>query len=163
VSDADLVDATLDDEVALTRRLVELGRAARAESRIRTRQPLARALVGARGWGGLRAELRAEIADELNVGEVTPIGAAEGSLVDVSAKANFRSLGKRYAKQTPVVAAAVAAADAGDLASALATHGTATLDVPDVGQVRLEPDDVIITETPREGWAVAREGETVAL
>jgi isoleucyl-tRNA synthetase len=25
------------------------------------------------------------------------------------------------------------------------------------------PDEVIVTETPREGWAVAREGETVAL
>src|SRR5690606_14812638 len=32
-----------------------------------------------------------------------------------------------------------------------------------LGEVPVDPDDVIVTETPREGWAVAREGETVAL
>ena len=36
-----------------------------------------------------------------------------GELVDVSAKGNFRALGKRFGKRTPAVAAAVAAADAG--------------------------------------------------
>ncbi|MGH8826346.1 MAG: class I tRNA ligase family protein, partial [Jiangellaceae bacterium] len=74
VVDAGLIDDELADEVSLTRRLVELGRAARAESKVRTRQPLARALVGARGWDGLRPGLRQEIADELNVSAVTTLG-----------------------------------------------------------------------------------------
>jgi isoleucyl-tRNA synthetase len=52
VANRQLIDDQLADEVALTRRLVELGRAARAESKVRTRQPLARALVGA--WAGER-------------------------------------------------------------------------------------------------------------
>ncbi|WP_053203064.1 isoleucine--tRNA ligase [Jiangella muralis] len=164
-ADEALIDDALRAEVSLTRRLVELGRAARAESKVRTRQPLSRALVGARGWDTLRPELRAEVADELNVASVLSLaeaGAGE-DLVDVSAKANFRSLGKRFAKDTPKVAAAVAAADAGALASALKTAGRASVEVPDLGTVELAPDDVVVTETPREGWAVAREGETVAL
>jgi isoleucyl-tRNA synthetase len=37
------------------------------------------------------------------------------------------------------------------------------LAVPGIGEVPLGPDDVVVTETPRAGWAVAREGETVAL
>jgi isoleucyl-tRNA synthetase len=35
--------------------------------------------------------------------------------------------------------------------------------VDGLGEVALEPDDVVVTETPQQGWAVAREGETVAL
>ncbi|MGH8838539.1 MAG: isoleucine--tRNA ligase [Jiangellaceae bacterium] len=160
-------ESTIDDELAaqvsLTRRLVELGRAARAESKMRTRQPLARALVGARGWDDLPPELRAEVADELNVTEVAPLGATGGELIDVSVKANFRSLGRRFAKDTPRVAAAVAAADAGALAADLRANGTATVHVEGLGEITLDDEDVVLTESPREGWAVAREGETVAL
>ena len=50
-----LVDADLAEQVALVRRLVELGRAARAEAKVQTRQPLRRALVADRG---LRPPLR---------------------------------------------------------------------------------------------------------
>jgi isoleucyl-tRNA synthetase len=60
------------------------------------------------------------------------------------------------------VAAAIAASDARALAGELQS-GAATLDVAGIGQVDLADDDVVITETPRHGWAVAREGETVAL
>src|SRR5690606_20917907 len=121
------------------------------------------ALIGARGWESLRPELRDEIVDELNVTEVTSLAGAGGDLVDVSAKANYRALGRRFAKDTPKVADAVARADASGLAAALRESGEATRSVEGVGDVTLGPDDVIVTETPREGWAVAREGETVAL
>ncbi|MBD0292510.1 MAG: isoleucine--tRNA ligase [Jiangellaceae bacterium] len=160
--DPALIDRALAAQVALTRRLVELGRAARADSRMRVRQPLARALVAARGFDSLPAELRAEIADELNVADVAPLASAP-ELVDVTAKANFRALGKRFGKDTPRVAAAVAAADASAMAAALQSVGAVTIPVDGIGDVVLEPDDVVVTETPRAGWAVAREGETVAL
>jgi isoleucyl-tRNA synthetase len=145
----------------LVRRLVELGRAARAESGVKTRQPLGRALVGASGWATLPPELRAQVADELNVSALGALG-EEGELVDVSAKGNFRALGARFGKQTPKVAAAIAAADAAALAQALAA-GSATVDV-DGEPVEVTPDEVLLTETPRAGWAVASEaGATVAL
>ena len=165
-ADASLVDDDLAEEVALTRRLVELGRAARAQSKVRTRQPLSRALVSARGWESLRADLRTELADELNVVDVASVAESGGEteqLVDVSVKANFRSLGKRFAKDTPKVAAAVAAADAEALSAALKADGSAHVEVEGLGSVEITPDDVVVTETPRAGWAVAREGETVAL
>ena len=47
--DAALIDAELSAQMALARRLVELGRSARAAASVRTRQPLSRALVGAAG------------------------------------------------------------------------------------------------------------------
>ena len=103
----------------MARRVVELGRSARAEAKVRTRQPLSRALVGSAAIADLSDELLREIADELNVGSVEPLSSAGADLVEFSAKGNFRELGKRFAKQTPVVAAAIAAADAAALAAAL--------------------------------------------
>jgi isoleucyl-tRNA synthetase len=159
--DGALVDTELGAQMRLVRRLVELGRAARAESGVKTRQPLGRALVGASGWATLPPELRAQVADELNVSALGALG-EEGELVDVSAKGNFRALGARFGKQTPKVAAAIAAADAAALAQALAA-GSATVDV-DGEPVEVTPDEVLLTETPRAGWAVASEaGATVAL
>jgi isoleucyl-tRNA synthetase len=159
--DGSLVDDRLAAQVSLARRLVELGWAARAESRVRTRQPLGRALVSAAGWDALPQELRDLVAAELNVTALEPLSGA-GDLVDVTAKANFRSLGRRYGKRVQQVAAAVAEADAAALSAALRA-GTATVEV-DGEQVELGPDDVVVTETPRSGWAVSTaHGETVAL
>jgi isoleucyl-tRNA synthetase len=156
------VDADLATQMALVRRLVELGRSARVESGMRTRQPLARALVSAPGWNELPDDLRRHVADELNVLALDTLGSA-GDLVDISVKANFRSLGKRYGKRTPVLAAAIQAADADALAAALRASGTAAVTV-DGADEQITSEDVVIAETPRSGWAVATAGaETVAL
>ena len=148
--------------MALARRLVELGRAARAEAKVRTRQPLRRALVPSASFDRLGEELRAEVAEELNVRPLESLASA-GDLVDHAAKGNFRALGKRFAKQTPAVAAAIAAADAAALAAALPADGRATVEV-DGEPVEVLADEVIVSERPREGWSVVNEqGETVAL
>ena len=158
-ADDSLIDPALGSQMALVRRLVELGRTARAESGLKTRQPLSSALASAAGLDQLGSELIAEIAAELNVGTVLPMGQ---SLVDATAKANFRPLGKRFGKRVQQVAAAIAAADAAALKRDLAA-GTASLVVGDE-TIELTPDEVIITETPREGWAVASDaGATLAL
>jgi isoleucyl-tRNA synthetase len=147
----------LSAQMAVVRRLVELGRAARAESGMKVRQPLARALVSS---ADLPEELLAEIAAELNVAAIAPL---TGSFVEATAKANFRTLGKRYGKLVQEIARAIAAADPTALAADLRSTGTATVTV-DGETVALGPDEVIITETPRAGWAVASDaGATVAL
>jgi len=122
---------------------------------------LRRALIPSAVYASLDEELHAEIAAELNIESVESFSSA-GDLVDHSAKANFRNLGKRFGKQTPEVAKVIASADAADLAAQLAAKGTATVEFE--GTVELNADDVIISERPREGWSVVNEhGETVAL
>jgi isoleucyl-tRNA synthetase len=156
---SDAVDGELAGQMALVRRLVDLGRAARAESKTKTRQPLARALVSAAGWEQVPAELRELVATELNV---VTLERLSGDLVDVSVKANFRALGKRFGKDTQKVADAVRDADGPALAAALQA-GEAAVEVDGV-PVQLSADELIVTETPRTGWAVASgQGETVAL
>ncbi|MDX3232100.1 isoleucine--tRNA ligase [Streptomyces sp. ME19-01-6] len=161
-ADKDLIDPVLSTQMTLVRRLVELGRATRAESGVKTRQPLSRALVAASGFESLSAELRTQIEEELNVSSLASLSEVGGSLVDTTAKANFRALGKRFGKGTQPVAKAIAEADAAALSVAL-REGTASV-VVDGETVTLSADEVIITETPREGWSVASDaGATVAL
>ena len=163
VADETLVDPELAARVDLARRVTELGRAARAEAKVRTRQPLRRALVASSAWAKLGPQLRDEVCQELNIGTLESLTDAGGDLVDYSAKGNFRALGRRFAKQTPTIAAAIAAADAQALAAALERSGTATIVVDDA-EIEVGPDDVIISERPREGWSVVNDqGETVAL
>ncbi|MEU5879639.1 isoleucine--tRNA ligase [Spirillospora sp. NPDC047279] len=161
--DETLLDAELGTQMALVRRLVELGRSARAASGVRTRQPLGRALVGAAGWGTLPDGLRAQIAEELNVQAFEELSSIGGDLVDYEVKPNFRELGKRYAKDTPKVAKAVTSADPAALVAALRADGTVTVE-SEIGAIALSPSDVLVTERPRSGWAVeSAAGETVAL
>ncbi len=164
----ELADQELSEQVSLIRRLVELGRGARAEGRVRTRQPLSRALVSAPGWERMPGELREQLIEELNVVSVVSLGggsddATADELVHVSVKANFRSLGRRFGKGTQAVASAIAAAEPIALTAALREAGAVTVDVAGEA-VTVGPDDVVITETPRAGWAVATDaGETLAL
>ncbi|HEX2902829.1 MAG TPA: isoleucine--tRNA ligase [Jatrophihabitans sp.] len=152
-------DPQLREQVALVRRLVELGRAARAASKVKTRQPLARALISAPGWERLPEQLRAEVADELNVVELAELARA-ADLVDVSVKPNFRALGKRFGPRMKEVAAAVAAADPAEIAAAL--RATGRYQLGEFGEVDVE--ELVVSEAPVSGWAVEAAGpDTVAL
>jgi isoleucyl-tRNA synthetase len=149
--------------MALVRRLVELGRAARAESKVRTRQPLGRALVHTSGWRDLPRELQDQVTDELNVRQVVSDDAVGGvAVVETVVKPNFRALGKRFGKNTQAVAAAIASSDHASLA-ADAVAGRAAVLV-DGERVELSADEFVVTETPTLGWAVANDaGVSVAL
>ena len=153
------IDAELASQVALTRRIVELGRATRAESGIKIRQPLGRALIAASGWSTLPEAMREQIADELNVQTLQDIATADGDLVDISVKANFKSLGAKFGGAVQEIAKAIAATDATALVKTLRASGITT-----VGTWEIALDDLVITEVPKSGWSVSsHDGESVAL
>jgi isoleucyl-tRNA synthetase len=153
------IDAELASQVALTRRIVELGRATRAESGIKIRQPLGRALIAASGWATLPEAMREQIADELNVQTLQDIATADGDLVDISVKANFKSLGAKFGGTVQEIAKAIAAADATSLVKTLRSKGTTT-----VGTWEIALEDLVVTEVPKSGWSVSsHDGESVAL
>jgi isoleucyl-tRNA synthetase len=162
--DMELIDPLLSAQMSLARRLVELGRSARAGASVRTRQPLSRALIGAAGFDTLPDELRALVAEELNVRSLSALGPEGGELVDYTVKPNFRALGRRFGARTPEVASALATRPAADVATAVLAGGTVTVPLPSGEEVPVGADDVVVTQTPRAGWAVATDaGETVAI
>ena len=158
-ADKNLINSELNSQVAMTRRVVELGRAARAESAIKIRQPLQRALISAPGWAKLPVDMREQIADELNVLDLADIADADGDLVNISVKANFKSLGAKYGKEVQEISKAISAVDATTLVKTLRASATTK-----VATWEIELGDLVVTEVPKSGWMVAsHEGESVAL
>jgi isoleucyl-tRNA synthetase len=156
------IRSDLIDNMGLIRRLVELGRGARAEAKVKNRQPLSRALVSAKNWHKVPSDLRDQLAEELNILDLQSLDQT-GDLVNVAVKANFRTLGARYAKETPAIAKEISSTDASLLVKQLRENNKVTIKIAKQ-DFEITPEDVIITETPREGWAVmTQDGETLAL
>ena len=159
LAQASAIDTELGSQVGLTRRIVELGRATRAESGIKIRQPLGRALIAASGWSTLPEQMREQIADELNVQTLEDIASADGDLVDISVKANFKSLGAKFGGAVQEISKAIAATDATALVKTLRAAG-----LTKVGTWEIALEDLVITEVPKSGWSVSsHDGESVAL
>jgi isoleucyl-tRNA synthetase len=86
-----------------------------------------------------------------------------GDLVNVAVKANFRTLGARYAKETPAIAKEITNSKAEALVQELRSTNKSVIKI-DGQEFEITAEDVIITETPREGWSVmSQDGETIAL
>jgi isoleucyl-tRNA synthetase len=103
------VDPTLDVAMSAIRTLARLGRSAREEVGIKVRQPLSRMVCVAPNVSeALLAQLAPLLGAELNVKQVE-FATSGDALVTLESKPNFRSLGKKFGKNTPLAAQAVAA------------------------------------------------------
>ncbi len=150
-------DPQLQWEMTRVREAVELGRSARAHARVKLRQPLAAAVVVASGpeRDALARHTRL-LGQELNVKAVRFVEAAE-HLGSYEVKPNFRALGPRFGRQMPLLAAAVAALDAGRVAAALREGRTVGVSV-DGHDHELTADDLVLAMQPLEGYEVERAG-----
>ena len=94
------LDPGLDDAMAIARQLVELGRRVRVETKIRTRQPLAEAVVHIPGHGPTIEALLPIVADELNVKSVRVATSAD-AFGTWRAKPDFKVLGPAAGRSRP--------------------------------------------------------------
>jgi isoleucyl-tRNA synthetase len=136
---------------------VRLGLAARGQAKLKVRQPLRAAVVVAAGDERAAIERLADtVREELNVKELRYVEQAD-ELGSYEVKPNYRSLGPRFGKQMPQVAAAVAALDPGHVAGALRSGGRVGISV-DGHDHELGPDDLLLALQPPEGYQLEREG-----
>jgi isoleucyl-tRNA synthetase len=158
----DAMDDDLERAMDDVRELVGIGRTARETAGIRVRQALSR-VVCVLPHGRSRQAVEALtplLASELNVKRVEFLDAAD-SLVTLTAKANFRTLGKKFGKGTPLAADAVAALTSADLAAF--QRGDAPIHVTVDGQThRLDPEDLVITHGTASDLVVEERGGYVA-
>ena len=142
--------------MATIRRLASLARAARESRNLRVRQPLARMQVAvpAAAQGPALSDLLDILAAEVNVKAVQVV-ASDHDLVRLRGKANFRTLGKRYGKDTPRAAAAVAELSGAELQT-LEQGGTVRH-----GEFEYQPDDVTVTREVASEWLVQADGPYV--
>jgi isoleucyl-tRNA synthetase len=162
--DAALADPELETAMAAVRQTVELGRAARAQAKAKVRQPLRRAVIVANEEERAAiANLGAEIVRaELNVKELDFVD-DEADLVSYTVKPNYRSLGPRFGKRMPQVAAAVEALDPAHVARVIGDGGQVGINV-EGDEHTLAIEDVTLALQPLEGYEVeAESGHAVAL
>ena len=154
--DAGARDSALEEGVALARRVVALGRTARAASGVKTRQPLAAARIKlpAASVGALHPDagvaeaLTREVMDELNVKAVEVLS-DESEMVERTLYPLLPVIGPR---RGAAVGAVMAGARAGEW-RLLDDGGVA------VGGVELGPDEFQLTARARPGHEVAEEGD----
>jgi isoleucyl-tRNA synthetase len=156
-SPGDRRDEALERAMGLAMQVASLGHAARAESRLKVRQPLAEAVIACPPEVAAALEpLLGTVAEELNVRSVRLVS-DPGELVEVTLKPNYRALGPRFGRRMPAVAAAVAALPAAEAVRALDAGESVTVEV-DGGPETLGPDDLLREARPSEGYAVAQDG-----
>jgi len=150
-------DADLEQAMQVARETVRLGLAVRAQVKIKVRQPLRAAVIVATGREREAIERLADIVrDELNVHVLRFVSQAD-ELGEIEVKPNYRTLGPRFGKQMPMVAAAVAGLDVGHVAAALRDGQSVSISVGG-SEHQLEADDLLISMKPLEGYQLEREG-----
>ena len=100
--------------------------------------------------------LAGTVCDELNVKELRFVAEA-GELGSYDVKPNYRSLGPRFGKQMPQVAAAVLALDPAHVAAALREGGRVAVSI-DGHDHELGADDLSLAMQPLDGYELEREG-----
>jgi isoleucyl-tRNA synthetase len=161
--DESLAATALEKGMEAVRLTVELGRAARAQAKAKVRQPLRRAVIVANDAERAAISARADLVKaELNVKELDFVE-EESELVSYAVKPNYRSLGPRFGKRMPQVAAAVEALDPVHVAGVMADGGQVGINI-DGDEHTIGTDEVTLSLQPLEGYEVEAEaGHAVAL
>ncbi len=165
VADETLVDVGLENSMAAAQIVVGLGRSLRQEAGLKTRQPLGRLVMHADDdrVALLMADelLTGYIAGELNVKEVGAV-ADPREVANLSAKANFRALGPRFGKRSPLAAKRIVAMTPAEIMT-LRAEGRVALDFEGEA-VDFTFEEVIVTEEGVGSFvATGGQGLTVAL
>ena len=151
-------DPALEAQMARVQDVVGLARQLRADFNLKVRQPLATLHVVCRDDAilDLVRPLADIVADELNVKEVR-FGRDETALAELSAKANYKTLGPRLGGQIKKAVAAIASFGTEELAQLLDNENVVI--ILEGKPVTLTPADILIQRTPKAGLAVASSGD----
>ncbi|MEX2502351.1 MAG: DUF5915 domain-containing protein, partial [Trueperaceae bacterium] len=155
--DPTLLDDDLLHDMRATVRLVELGRAARAQSGVKIRQPLPRVLVRARDQRELDGVRRfeAQLLDELNVKSVRYLDPTDAFLA-YDVKPNLPLLGRRLGARIPALRAALSKADGREIAEAVGEGRSFVVEL-DGERLELEPEAFLLDARSPDGYAAVEE------
>ena len=150
----------LEEQMEMVTSVVSMGRSLRSSYDLKIRQPLKGIHVATRNKDILKNldELKPLIEEELNVKEVWFLD-HEKDLAHLSAKPNFKVCGPRFGKRMKAVSAVVGAMTDDQLEQLLG-EGQITLALEGEATT-FSSDEIQVNRTPREGLAVASEGEVV--
>lgn len=159
ISDESLIDRDLETKMRIVRQVVTMGRVLRSRHNIKNRQPLQSldVVIKDDAKRALVAQMADLIREELNVKEVV-FDANEDTLVSISAKPNYRTLGKKFGPRMK---------DAAVLIEGFGYDDIRALEAGEARQVlghEIGFDDIVVQRTKHEGIEVeTQEDVTVGL
>ena len=158
----EMIDESLNRDMALVMRLVSLGHSARQKANRKVRQPLAEAAFSVGNPTERKAvETYADLfTDELNVKRVRLLDAATEA-VSHTVKPLPKQLGQKYGNKFPALQKAILAMNAEEVARTLASGQPLKVTLDGTGYDIL-PEEVEVKAQAKEGFAVAEEGAYVA-
>jgi isoleucyl-tRNA synthetase len=163
-ADEDLINQDLIDDMDALKQVIELGRAARNEAKMKVRQPALRLQVKPTNsrQGETVTRLRSQILEELNVKELTVIE-DETVFQTYAVKPDFSKWGPRFGKQLNVVRKALEALDPNETGMMTADGRSIEL-VVDGETISITPDELVLERVDADGLAVVSDfGCTVAI
>jgi len=162
VADSSWQNDELLFNIDVVQKVVGLGRAARGQSGVRTRQPLSRLLVRAPSDRARKAleTHQDQILEELNVKSIEFI-ARDASHVSYRIKPNLPRIGRQYGKEIPAIRAALEIADGAEIAAKAERNENITISVPS-GELTFTGEDFLIETSSAEGFACAEDSGYLA-
>lgn len=160
--EATYTDKDLEAKMEIAQRVVYLTRSMRAKSNLKVRQPLSRIMVAIdKEKRDAVSYMKDVILEEVNIKELVVLE-DDSSIVNKSAKANFKTIGPKFGKLVKKIAAEITKFDKEQIAL-LEKEKSISIDI-DGESINLSPDDVEIINSEIEGWVVeTEEGITVAI
>ena len=159
---ATFIDKELEEKMSIAQNVVYLTRAIRAKSNLKVRQPLSRIMVAIdKEKRDAVNYMKDVILEEINIKELVVLE-DDSSIVNKTAKANFKTLGPKYGKLVKSLASEIAKFSMEQIAE-LEREKQIEL-IVDEEEIILTSDDVEIISSEIEGWVVeSEEGVTVAI
>ncbi len=155
-------DKKLEEKMSIAEKVVYLTRSMRAKANLKVRQPLRKIIIAVDP--SLRTaiqEMTDVILEEVNIKELE-ILEDDSSIVNKTAKPNFKVIGPKYGKLVKPLAAAIREIGKEQIEE-LESTGKLTLTV-NGEEITISRDDVEIQSSEIEGWMVESEGNiTVAV
>lgn len=163
IEDTSKRDFELEEKMAVTRKAVSMGRALRSSHNLKTRQPLKSIYLVTRDARQrvILHEMEGIIKEELNVKEVIH-RENEEDLVEFSAKANFKLLGKQLGKQMKEVASRIQELSMEEIQSVM--DGAVLVIDYSSGSIELNEQSIVVQRNEKPHMRVLNEGSlTVGL
>jgi isoleucyl-tRNA synthetase len=157
-ADQSRIDQQLSDEMALVRKVVSMGHAARKDSKMKVRQPLARILYAGKDNQAWEMLFRYKdiIQEEVNVKELELITDLD-SLIEYRAKGLISKLGPKFGPKAKAAGDRIGQLDNAAVKK-LKTGGKLDIDL-DGSKAEILAEDAEITTVSKSGMAVKQEGE----
>lgn len=163
-SDAE-IKPVLSNSIRLVREIASLGHAARTSAKIKTRQPLTKAIIVASDLAYVRDIQKnyGLLLEELNVKSIEFSGLTDGFVLP-RMKPNFKSIGAKFRNRAQDVADAIRTEDHAAIHQRmLAADGKFMVQADDGEPFYLDPEDVLITLVPKDGFVSAGSNPVVLL